>query len=196
MCNNIPRSVWLPYAIAQMTPLTSRTLSCLPSLTAGQSICKRSPWKPICALPPEGPYWWDGWWGECDIPVGITQTASACCGIIPLVPTRGLRQTRRYHQSHKRHWGGPGVKGRMVTEHKKKRKKRWEWVLRLVHYSSAWRHTGMTPGPRAATSPHHQVLGSGCGAATAFASVVPLHHRKTPCPRRCRDTPDQDPWWE
>lgn len=32
---------------------------------------------------------------------------------------------------------------------KKKEKKRWGWVLRLVHYSSAWRHTGMTPGPRA-----------------------------------------------
>lgn len=52
--------------------------------------------------------------GECDIPVGISEPPSACCGII-LAGTRGLQQTSRYHQNHKTQQEGPEVKGRMVT---------------------------------------------------------------------------------
>lgn len=84
-------------------------------------ICKRSPRKPIPALLlSRGLIDGIGGGQSVTFQQGLPQTASACCGIIPLVPTRGLQQTHRYHQSHKRHGGGPGVKGRMVTKQRKK----------------------------------------------------------------------------
>lgn len=114
-------SVRLPYVIAQMAPLASCASTRLPSVTAHQASVS-DPCKPILALLLSRGLI-DGMDGGESVTFlqGLPQTASACCGIIPLVPTRGLQQTQRYHQSHKRHWGGPGVKGRMVTEQKKRR---------------------------------------------------------------------------
>lgn len=129
------------YVIIQMTLFTSHTLPCLPSLTASHSSVS-DPWKLICALLCEMPYWRDEWRGECDIPAGITKARSACCGIIP-APTCGLRQTCRYHRSRKTKNSSEVQKSKVEWSEKD-----WE-RLSLSSLLSVWRHTVMTSGPRA-----------------------------------------------